>query len=194
MSIKEPLREWFPLSRALYAFHMGGLKLPDTRYWRRYDFELFSMARDKVWESMLEKLNRAVKIGEVVLYGRPVTALRDFEQIPRDVWFQLESMDWPHGIATARDGSRYYSIHAGPPTASPESVAAVTPPQPKVTWGRKTQEVTAAMKKLPLRELTAIPTNALADRFHAGRTLCMDVRKKVVAGKIGHPRPDIPRK
>lgn len=66
-----------------------------------------------VWRQyMLRAFDRSVAQGRVKIYARVESALAAFQEIPRDLWPQLDVFDWQHGIALGPDGVHYRSLHA----------------------------------------------------------------------------------
>jgi hypothetical protein len=66
-----------------------------------------------VWgQLMLGAFGRAVSMGEIVLYARTPTLAAHFEQLPADLWAELEISNWDIGAAVTHDGKPYWSIYA----------------------------------------------------------------------------------
>jgi hypothetical protein len=199
MSIEEPLKAWFPLSRAIFAFHMGGFKLPDGLMWQSYDYSAFPMATGAVWDSMLYNFNRAVRLGEIVLYARPKTVLAGFDRIPRDVWPALTVVDWHLGIAKAPDGTGFFLIHAGARVASPEPPAAVPLEVPNEALKKegKKEQILAAMRLMGWETVDKIKSTALEETFvsfgNPKRSTCENA-KELLRKELKHEGLDIPAK
>jgi hypothetical protein len=103
-----PQSKWLPLRRAVFRFAASlEHKHPQTKLPSRAPFSL-----DEITEILRKRFDRAVIAGAVLVYARPEKITAGFVQIPGDVWSLLKVTDWKNAVATAPDGTRYWSIHA----------------------------------------------------------------------------------
>jgi hypothetical protein len=100
--------KWLPPRRAVFRFAASlEHKHPQTKLPSRAPLSL-----DEITEILRKRFDRAVIAGTVILYARPEKITAGFVQIPGDVWSLLRVTDWKNAVATAPDGTRYWSIHA----------------------------------------------------------------------------------
>jgi hypothetical protein len=161
----------------------------NVRLRRRY--EVLRWATGYVWHQlMLPPFRRAVSEGAVVLYARPKTLSAPFEQLTADVWPSLEkSVDWASGVAFARDGSPYHSIHVAPTTSGVLVEAVQIRPR-----GRKPlrlEMVKEAMRRdllerrLTLADLINMYEKTLAETYGVSRETVRKARNTVVTELSG---------
>jgi hypothetical protein len=76
-------------------------------------FELVRQAAELAWRRyMLPTFDRAVLNGRIRIYARVQSVLAPFQELPRDLWPQLDVFDWGHGNACDAHGALYHSLHA----------------------------------------------------------------------------------
>lgn len=143
-----------------------------------------------VWgQLMLGAFGRAVSMGEIVLYARTPTLVAHFEQLPADLWAELEIANWDIGAAVTHDGKPYWSIYASlpdEPVTLNVQVPAAPPNRARGPKPRKQAAVVQAMiadirrGRHTLISLVDMIEKELAETYSVSRDTARKARNQVV--------------
>ncbi|MHC2255104.1 hypothetical protein ACVILK_004796 [Bradyrhizobium embrapense] len=148
-----------------------------------------------VWRRlMLLAFDRTVRAGRVKLFARAPSTRDDFKQLPRDIWPQLDVVDWEHGVARDMQGALYSSIHVADSNNDAPSIS-VEPTSPAYH-----QKIRQAVQELwPSGDMPASVKERYADirawfskkSQHApsDRTIRRALAEAPAFGRGGPPKP-----
>jgi hypothetical protein len=142
---------------------------------------------DRVWlflEDRIPHFASAISEGDVRLYARVGAISSPFEQMDTAYWRHLEVIDWPNDMAVARDGSKYFSIHA---QASADNILAALSASSSNTSRlakRATKWDRPQSNWWPLRTVLTFPIAQLVNKKRQAGALELMFAKHVSQGEL----------